>query len=135
MKKTSLYVAWIVALLATVGSLFLQYALHWEPCVLCWYQRIFIYPLVIILGVAIIWEVTNFEYIVLPMVFLGGLISIYHNLLQYKIIPEKLAPCINGIPCVNFYHIGFNFITIPLLSFITFLTVAISIIYYHNHKV
>ncbi len=127
-RKTILYAAFTFSLLATAGSLFLSEFLHWIPCVLCWYQRIFLYPLVIIFGVAIVKEITNLEYLVFPMALLGGCVALYHSLLQYKIIPENLGPCVAGASCTTPYHFGLEFITIPLLSLITF-TIIGSLMY------
>ena len=135
MKKNYLYIAFAISLFATVGSLFLSEVLHWQPCVLCWSQRIMIYPLVIILGASILKDIKDVDYIVLPMTFIGGLIAIYHNLLQYHIISEKLAPCSNGIPCVDFYHIGPTWLSVPLLSLITFIIITICMFGYRKEKV
>ncbi len=90
------------------------------------------YPLVIILGAAIVMEVTNFEYIVLTMTAIGGLISIYHNLLQYRIIPESLAPCSAGVSCTINYHFWFGFLTVPLLSLIVFVVITACMLIYRK---
>ena len=131
-KKSLLYLAWGQALVATAGSLYLSQVLNWTPCILCWYQRIFLYPLVIILGVAIVMEVTNFEYIVLTMTAIGGLISIYHNLLMYRIIPESLAPCSAGVSCTIHYHLWFGFLTVPLLSLTAFVVITTCMLSYRR---
>ena len=131
-KRTFLYIAFAQALIATAGSLYLSQILHWTPCILCWYQRIFMYPLVIILGVAIVMEVTNVEYIVLTMTAFGGLVSIYHNLLMYRIIPESLAPCSAGVSCTINYHFWFGFLTVPLLSLTAYLVITICMLIYRK---
>ncbi|MBX4191393.1 MAG: disulfide bond formation protein B [Candidatus Doudnabacteria bacterium] len=133
-KKTILYICFTLALLATAGSLFMSEVLGWIPCVLCWYQRIMIYPLVIIFGIAIARGVSNLEFIVWPMTGIGGLIAFYHNLLQYHIIPEKLGPCVNGVSCLTVYNLGFKFLTVPLLSLLMFLAIAILMIAYTRAK-
>jgi disulfide bond formation protein DsbB len=134
MKKNILYAAFTIALAGTAGSLFLSEVLHWTPCVLCWYQRIMLYPLVIIFAAAIIKDIGNLEYIVLPMTGIGMLVALYHNLLQYHIISEKLAPCSVGASCITLYHFWFNFLTLPLLSFITFTAIAILMIIYRKNS-
>lgn len=53
-RKNALYIAWVTVLLGMFGSLYFQYILHFQPCVLCWYQRIAMYPLVVIIGVGIL---------------------------------------------------------------------------------
>lgn len=132
MNKKILYLAFTISLMATVGSLFLSEVLHWQPCVLCWYQRIMLYPLVIIFAAAIIKQIQNLEYIVLPMAAIGMIVAIYHNLLQYRIISEKFAPCTVGASCLTQYHLGFNFLTIPLFSLITFGAITILMIIYRR---
>ena len=132
MKKNLLLLAFGVALAATAGSLFLSEVLHWTPCVLCWYQRTMLYPLVIIFGVATIKNISNLEFVVWPLTLVGGLIALYHNLLQDKIIPESLAPCTINASCLTPYHIGFNFLTVPLLSLLTFIAIAVIMYFYRK---
>ncbi len=124
MRKNLLLASFSLALIATAGSLFMSEILHWTPCVLCWYQRLMLYPLVIIFGAAIVKKISNLEYIVFPMVAIGMLVAFYHNLLQYRIIPESLAPCQAGVSCLTPYNVWFNFLTVPLLSFITFAVIV-----------
>ncbi|MBX4186973.1 MAG: disulfide bond formation protein B [Candidatus Doudnabacteria bacterium] len=135
MKKNLLFAAFALSLAATLGSLFLSEVLKWTPCVLCWYQRIMLYPLIIILGVATVKEVTNLKYIVLTMTGIGALIAFYHTLLQFHVIPEKLSPCVAGVSCITPYYIGFSFINIPLLSLLTFLAIsALMVAYNKSHE-
>jgi disulfide bond formation protein DsbB len=134
MKKIALYVAWIQATVATAGSLYFSYVLHWTPCELCWLQRIFIFPLAVILAVAIIKEIKDIEYIVLPLTFIGIAISIYHNLLQDGVIPEKFAICSAGVSCTIPYHLFFNFLTVPLLSLLALLVITACMFLYHYAK-
>ncbi len=129
-KKYSLYGAWGVALLATFGSLFFSEVLHFQPCVLCWYQRIFIYPLVVILAIAIMKKDTLVHQYALPLVYIGTVISIFQNLLYYKVIPEALAPCTAGVSCTTQYIHWLGFISIPLLSLISFISIGLLLIVY-----
>ena len=130
MKKIILYAAWIQAIIATLGSLYLSTFLHWVPCTLCWFQRIFMYPLVFILAVAILLDIEKIEYIVLPLTFTGMAISIYHNLLMYRIIPEKFAVCAATASCTIPYHFWYGFLTVPLLSLIAFIVITICMFIY-----
>jgi len=122
------YIAWFQALIATLGSLFYSEVLHIIPCILCWYQRILMYPLVIIIAVGIIKKDRNLPYFVLPMSILGLLIAAYHYLLQFGIIPENLAPCVEGISCASRYIQYYDFITIPLMAFTAFTVITISMV-------
>ena len=115
-KQRLLFLAWITALFAVAGSLYFSEIRYFPPCVLCWYQRICMYPLVAILAVGILRRDSNVAYYVLPLSLAGLAISIYHNLLYYNIIPESAAPCVAGISCTTVYIEWFGFITIPLLS-------------------
>ena len=115
-----LFGAWLVACMSSLGSLFFSEVMNYPPCVLCWYQRICMYPLVLILIVGLFplkKEVVKFS---LPLVLVGWSISLYHNLLYYKILPKSAAPCVQGVSCTTVYFEWLGFITIPLLSFIAF---------------
>lgn len=129
-SKIWLYLAWAQALVATLGSLFFSEILKYPPCILCWYQRICTYPLVPILLVGILKKDKNIPYYVLPLTIIGLAISIYHNLLYYKIIPESMAPCIAGVSCTTKFIEWFGFITIPFLALIAFLVITSSMIIY-----
>lgn len=124
-KNHLLYVAWGTSLAAVLTSLYFSEVRHFPPCVLCWYQRICMYPLVAILAVGILKKDKNLAFYVLPLSLVGLGISIYHNLLYYKILPESVAPCVAGISCTTEFIHYFGFITIPLLSFLGFLFINI----------
>ena len=108
------YVAWVIALLATVGSLFFSEVMDLPPCVLCWYQRIATYPLVLIIGVGIILRDPRMKIYALPLCLAGLVVSVYHNLLYYGFIPESITPCTEGVPCNAVQIEWLGFITIPL---------------------
>ena|SRR3989304_5050669 len=129
-KQNILYLAWLQALIATLGSLFFSEVMHFTPCVLCWYQRICMYPLVAILGVGILGKDKNIYKYVLPLSIIGWLIAGYHNLIYYRILPEAIAPCIVGVSCTTKFFAWFGFITIPLLSWIAFTVISICMLMY-----
>jgi len=124
------YLAWIVALLATAGSLYFSEIRKFAPCILCWYQRIAIYPLVLLIPIGILRKDKNLPYYVLPLTIIGIFISIYHNLLYYNILPESAAPCISGVSCTTQYIQYFGFITIPLLSLAALTTITVLMLIY-----
>ncbi len=132
LKKYLLFLPWTVALIATLGSLFFSEILKYPPCVLCWYQRICMYPLILILGVGIIKKDKFITSYALPLSLIGTLFAFYHNLLYYNIITEALAPCSTGVSCTTKYLTIFGFITIPILSLLAFLTINISLIIYNR---
>lgn len=116
--------ALVVAVLGTAGSLYFSQIAGFPPCVLCWYQRIALYPLIPIITVGYLLKDKNLPYYVLPLSLTGLLISIYHNLLYWKIIPESLAPCVQGISCTTKYISWFGFVTIPFLALLAFIFVS-----------
>ncbi len=133
-KRNIVYIAWFQAIVATLGSLFFSEVMKFTPCVLCWYQRILMYPLVAILGVGILRKDKDVPYYVLPLSILGLIIAGYHNLLYYKIIPESNAPCIQGVSCTTKFFAWFGFITIPLLSLTAFTVITICMIFALRHR-
>jgi disulfide bond formation protein DsbB len=115
-----IFFAWLVAIIATLGSLFFSEVMEFPPCTFCWYQRILMYPLVFIFLVGLFPFDKNVVKYAFPLAIVGWLIALYHNLLQYGIIPESAAPCSQGVPCSAKYISLFGILTIPMLSFIAF---------------
>lgn len=130
--RNLLVLAWLVAAAAMTGSLVFSNILHFPPCVLCWYQRIALYPLVVIIGVAILKRDRLVPYYVLPLTIIGGLIAVYHNLLYYRILPNSAAPCAQGISCTTQFIEWFGFVTIPFLSLLTFITITVLTLIYQR---
>ena len=128
------YSAWIVALTATIGSLFFSEVMELPPCILCWYQRIAMYPLVIVIGAGIILRDGKVKFYALPLALAGLAISIYHNLLYYGIIPESIAPCKQGISCTTVQLEWFGFITIPLMALTAFGIVSACLLIYKSEN-
>ncbi len=126
--------AWLISCLSMGGSLFFSEVMEFPPCILCWYQRIAMYPLVAIFMVGLFpLSKEVFKYSA-PFVALGWLIALWHNLLHLGIIKEDLSPCREGVSCSTVYINWMGFITIPLLSFVAFsLLGAILFIFYRRH--
>jgi disulfide bond formation protein DsbB len=127
-----LHLAWVIALSGMIGSLVMSEIFGWVPCVLCWYQRILLYPLVLLIPIAILRKDSSPEQIILPFSLIGVLIAFYHWLLQIGVISEAVAPCQAGISCITTYINYFGFINIPFLSMLAF--GAISLLVYLNKK-
>lgn len=125
---TFIFLSFLISLIATLGSLFFSEIMNFIPCSLCWYQRIFIYPLVFLFLINLLFPDDKIFKYAFPLVFVGWIISIYHNLLMFKIIPENLSPCVQGVPCSVDYLNWFGFITIPLLSFFAYTIILILLI-------
>ena len=119
-----LFAAWMVALLATAGSLFFSYVMEFAPCVLCWYQRIFLFPLVVVLARGLFPFDRGAVRYGLPLAILGWLVAAYHNLVYAGVVPESLQPCAKGVSCTEEYINLFGLLSIPALSLIAFTTLA-----------
>jgi disulfide bond formation protein DsbB len=118
-----LFFCWFVAISASVGSLFFSEVLKLVPCDLCWYQRICLFPLVIILLRALFPLNLSVVKFALPLAWTGGLIAFYHNLLYYHVIPEKLSPCTSSLSCIKIDFVLWGHISIPQLSLLTFMII------------
>jgi len=124
----SLLLAWIAAIIATLGSLYFSEVRHFIPCTLCWYQRIFMYPLAIILGIAIYRNDNSIYRYVLPLSIIGMVISGYHTVLQKIPYLQQFEMCTTGVPCSKDYLNWLGFITIPLMAFIAFTIITICMV-------
>ena len=118
-----LFFCWLVAGVSVSGSLFFSYVMEFAPCVLCWYQRIFLFPLVIILAVGLFPVDKSVVKYSLPLAIAGWLTAAYHNLLYAGIVPENIQPCSQGVSCTEEYIDLFGFLSIPMLSLLSFSTI------------
>lgn len=119
-SQNILYIAWATALIATCVSLYFSEVAGYLPCMLCWYQRIAMYPLSITLLASILIKDSRAWAYSLPLAIIGWLIALYHNLLYYNILAESDATCRAGVSCTTEYIQWLGFLTIPLLSLIAF---------------
>lgn len=114
------FMSWLVASIATMGSLYFSEVMKFPPCSMCWYQRIAMYPLVVVFLVGNLNQIKETRLFAMPIAVIGWLLALYHNLLHYEIVPESAAPCMQGVSCSTVYVNWFGFLTIPMLSFIAF---------------
>ena len=122
------YLAWVTALASMLGSLYFSEVLKFTPCILCWYQRIFMYPLVLIIPIGVLLKDKFLPYYVLSLAGIGAVIALYHTLLNWNIIPEAVAPCALGVSCTTRYIDWFGFVNIPFMSFVSFTVILICMI-------
>lgn len=115
-----LFLCWLVACVATLGSLFLSEVMERAPCVLCWYQRIFMFPLPLILTAGLFPFDLRCTRYALPVAIAGWGFALYHCLLYLGIIPKSLQPCSQGVSCTDAKLELFSFVTIPMLSLLAF---------------
>ena len=118
-----MFLCFLVASTATLGSLFFSEVMQFVPCTMCWYQRIFMYPLLLIFLINLLYPDDKVFKYAFPIVVVGLLFAIYHNMLMFGIIPESAVPCTSGVPCSTEYINWFGFITIPLLSLVSYLMI------------
>ena len=125
-KKYALLFSFIVALTATLGSLFYSEIAGFEPCKLCWFQRIFMYPQVILLGLALIKKGREIVAYTIGLSLPGAVIAGYHYLLQLGVVPSLSCSVVGySVSCSQRFVMNFGYITIPLMSFTAFLLIIL----------
>ncbi len=120
-----LFCTWILVTASTMGSLFFSHVMGFAPCILCWYQRICLFPLVIILATGLFPFDKKVVKYALPLAIAGWITAVYHNLLYSGFIPEDIQPCSKGVSCTEKYIDLFGFLTIPALSLLAFTIVIL----------
>lgn len=129
-KQNLLYITFAISLSSILGSLYFSEVRHFVPCILCWYQRVAMYPLFVIILVGILRKDTkNIPYYVLPLSTLGLLVSFYQNLLYFNFLSEANSICAQGASCTARF-IQILGLDIPQFSFISFLLITISMLSY-----
>ncbi len=118
--------AFSVAAVSTAGSLWFSEVGGFVPCELCWYQRILMYPLVVVLGVAVWRGDDRLRWRALPFSLLGGAVSAYHVQLQW--FPDQGSSCEVAAPCTQQWVDRFGFVSIPMMSFCGFMAITVLIL-------
>lgn len=124
LQQYGYHLAWTPALVATIGSLYFSEVAGLIPCTYCWYQRILMYPLVILILVGIVKKDELLPNYVLPLSVLGILMAAYHYMTQWGLFSESTA-CAATTPCSLRYINWFGFVTIPFMALIAFIFVTI----------
>lgn len=117
--------SWITAIIAVAGSLFFSERMGFIPCTLCWYQRILMYPLAVLLGIAFYRNDRDIYKYVLPLSAIGMIVSTYHYALQKLPSLQEFSVCTSGVPCSGQYINYLGFVTIPFLALIAFTMITI----------
>lgn len=117
---TYVFIAWLIASVSTLGALFLGEVMGYTPCVLCWYQRIAMFPLVLVLAAGLFPFDRRVVRYALPLVVAGWLLAVFHLALIAGWIPEGIRPCQQGVPCSQAQVVLFGWVNIPLLSVLAF---------------
>ncbi|WP_438447930.1 disulfide oxidoreductase [Gorillibacterium sp. sgz5001074] len=127
-KENSLFLAWVVAVTATLGSLYFSEIMQYIPCKLCWIQRIFMYPLAILLGIATVKKDYKITGYVLSLTIPGGLVSLYHYLYEKTDWFHAASNFCGENPCDIEYINWFGFVTIPFLALVAFILITVAMI-------
>jgi disulfide bond formation protein DsbB len=122
------YGAWTIALVASLGSLFFGEVMKLPPCSLCWYQRICLFPLTVLVAVGIALRDKNLFAYAIPFVIVGLGLALYHNLIYYGVVSEALSPCTQGVPCSTRQIEWLGVITIPLMALFAFLGILVCLV-------
>lgn len=120
-----LFLSWLVAIFSTLAVLFIGEVMGQAPCVLCWFQRAFMFPLAVILGLACYLSDPGIWRYGLPLAGIGGVIAAYHTLLVAGVIPTPLQPCGAGVSCTSEDMMIFSIVPIPLLAVGAFGTIIV----------
>lgn len=122
--ENSLLMIWMTSLIATLGSLYFSEVKDFIPCEMCWYQRILMYPIVIMTTIA--YAQKNARIALTTAVFscIGGVISLYHYGIQKVSFLQDSAPACGQVSCTGAYINWLGFITIPFLALIAFVIIA-----------
>lgn len=130
-KKYYFQCIFLLSWFSTIGSLYISEIARIEPCVLCWYQRIFMYPIALVSTIALLRKDKNGAYYILGLSFIGTLIALYHNILQKTTLFDTIETCTIGVSCKDLQSINYlGFITIPFMSLIGFLAIFAFSVYY-----
>ena len=118
-----LFAAWLIAVVATLSALFIGEVMGQTPCLLCWYQRIAMFPLAIILGVACLVEDQRGWRYAAPLGVAGFMVAVWHNLLYFKVVPQAIEPCGAGPSCSSAAMTILGGVPIPALSLLAFVLI------------
>ena len=129
---TLVFLAWMVAATSTLGALFFGEVMELPACVLCWYQRIFMFPLAIVLPIGLFPFDRRVVRYALALAVPGALLAVYHQLLVAGVVTQGIKPCVKGVPCSETVIEWFGFLTIPLLSLAAFSTIIALLLAAHR---
>lgn len=128
-SNTAYFFAFLIALTSTLGAIFIGEVLGQMPCILCWYQRIAMFPLPVILGIALWRGDQSGRFYALPLVLIGLGIAAWHAGLYAGIIPESVAPCTrDGPSCSDKAQMSILGLPIPYLSLAAFGAIGICLL-------
>lgn len=124
-KETALGLAWMLALFSSLAVLFIGEVLGQTPCLLCWFQRAFMFPLAIILGLGLWWQDWRVGRYGVALAIGGAGVALWHMGLYAGLIPEKIQPCtVTGPSCTDANQLVFG-VPIPLMALVAFALIGV----------
>jgi hypothetical protein len=124
----SIWLAWLAAIGSTLGSLYYSLIAHYTPCNFCWYQRIAMFPLAVIIGVAIFTGDHKVARYGLPLTAAGGLLAAYQYLLE-RFPGLESGACDLAVPCSVPPFTRFGFVTLSLMGLVAAAAISVAILY------
>ncbi|MEQ8664880.1 MAG: disulfide bond formation protein B [Rhodospirillales bacterium] len=115
-----LFLAWLIAFASTLGALYIGEVLGQTPCQLCWYQRIAMFPLAVVLGIACFRDDFSVRQYAIPIAFAGLAVALWHNLLYFDVVSESIQPCDETVSCSGEIMMILGWVPIPVLSLAAF---------------
>ncbi|MDO8508647.1 MAG: disulfide bond formation protein B [Nanoarchaeota archaeon] len=121
LENNYIIISFIISLAATLGSLYYSEILHYNPCKLCWYQRIFMYPQTIIFGTAYIIKDKKIAIYGMILSIIGAFIAGFHYMLQLSNSPSFSCDAIGySASCTEKFFLSYYYITIPIMAVTAF---------------
>ncbi len=127
-RGASLWLGFVVAASCMAGSLWLSEVADFPPCPLCWYQRICMYPLALILGIAAVRRDANVRIYVMALAGVGAVIAAYHSWIQAFPPADGTSFCTLEAPCTERYVWEFGFVSIPFMALCGFAFVIVMMV-------
>lgn len=124
-KDMALIGAWIVALTSSLAVLYIGEVLGQAPCNLCWFQRAFMFPLAIVLGLGLWWQDQNVGRYGIALALGGAVVALWHMGLYAGLIPEKIQPCSASGPSCTDANQSVLGIPIPLMALVSFALIGV----------
>ena len=133
-SEWGLWIAFVIVLGSSAVTLIYSDVFGFAACVLCWWQRIFLYPQVFLFGIAAWKKHSLIRMYSIPLSVVGGAIALYQHFLQMGV--TSTAPCdaIPGTDCAARFLFEFGYITFPLMSFTLFAFLIVLMLFVRNAR-
>ncbi len=132
--KHGIELAFATALISTCASLFYSQIAGFAPCELCWFQRIFMYPQVLLLGLALYKKERHIIDYALSLSVVGAMISLYHNYIYYgKMLSPLCDAAGKGVSCTTKFVVEFGYVTIPMMALTGFILTIAFLLFSKKH--